>query len=190
MSRLTKKSYVTPEEYLTFERAAEYKNEYRGGEIIAMTGASEKHNLIAGNLFVELKRQLRGKPCRTYISDMRVRIPAASIYTYPDVVVACGTPEFEDEGVDTLLNPALIVEVLSKSTASYDRGIKAGYYRTLPSLAEYLLVAQDERHVALHTRQADGRWLLTDIRGAEGHVELQSVGCLLPLADVYEGIEM
>jgi Uma2 family endonuclease len=190
MSRQTKKSYVTPEEYLEYERAAQYKNEYFDGEIYAMTGASRKHNLIAGNVFAELKRQLRGKPCEAYISDMRVRIPSANIYTYPDVVVVCGEPEFEDADVDTLLNPTLLVEVLSKSTASYDRSVKSGYYRTLPSLAEYLLVAQDESHVVQHTKQADGRWLLADIRGAEGRVELASVGCVLSLADVYERVEM
>jgi Uma2 family endonuclease len=121
---------------------------------------------------------------------MRIRIPSANIYTYPDVVVVCGEPQFEDDYVDTLLNPVLLVEVLSKSTASYDRSVKSGYYRTLPSLAEYLLVAQDEYHVALHVRQADGRWLLADIRGSEERVELTSVGCVLSLADVYERVEM
>lgn len=190
MSRQTKKSYVTPEEYLAFERAAEYKNQYFDGEIVAMTGASRRHNIIAGNVFTALKLQLRATPCEAYISDMRVRIPAANIYTYPDVVVACGEPELEDAELDTLLNPVLIVEVLSKSTASYDRVVKLGYYRTLPTLAEYLLVAQSEHHVAQHTKQPDGRWLLADIRGAEGRVELSSVGCVLSLADVYEKVEL
>ena len=190
MSRQTKKSYVTPEEYLAFERAAEYKNEYFDGEIYAMTGASRRHNLIAGNIFTALNNQLRDKPCEAYISDMRVRIPAANIYTYPDVVVACGQPEFEDAEVDTLLNPVLIVEVLSKSTASYDRVAKLGYYRTLPSLAEYLIVAQNERHITQHTKQADGRWILADVREAEGRVELPSVGCVLSLSDVYEKVGM
>jgi len=190
MSRKTKDSYVTPEEYLAFERAAEHKNEYFDGEIVAMTGASRKHNLIAGNVFAELKRQLRGKPCEAYISDMRVRIQSANLYTYPDVVVACDAPEFEDAEVDTLLNPVLIVEVLSKSTASYDRVEKFGYYRTLPSLEEYLLVEQAQYHVVQYVRQKDGRWLLADIRGAEGRIELSSVGCVLKLADVYERVEM
>ena len=190
MSRQTKKSYVTPEEYLIFERAAEYKNEYFDGEIYAMTGASRKHNLIAGNIVGSLWQQLRGKPCEVYPSDMRVRIPSANIYTYPDVVVVCGEPQFEDGHVDTLLNPVLIVEVLSKSTASYDRVAKLGYYRTLPSLVEYLLVAQNERHIAQHTKQADGRWILADIRGAEGRVELPSVECVLDFSDVYNKVEM
>ncbi|MET0623567.1 MAG: Uma2 family endonuclease [Pyrinomonadaceae bacterium] len=190
MSRQTKKTYVTPEEYLTYERAAEYKNEYFDGEIFAMTGASRRHNLIAGNIFGSLWQQLRGKPCEVYPSDMRVRIPSANLYTYPDVVVVCGEPQFEDDHVDTLLNATLLVEVLSKSTASYDLRVKSGYYRTLPSLAEYILIAQDEYHVAQHTKQPDGRWLLADIRGAEGRVELTSVECVLSLADVYERVEM
>ena len=190
MSRQTKKSYATPEEYLAFERAAEYKNEYFDGEIIAMTGASRKHILITGNIAAELRAQLRGRPCETYPSEMRVRIPSANLYTYPDVVVACGTPEFEDAEVDTLLNPVLIVEVLSKSTSSYDRGAKFDYYRTLPSLEEYLLVEQNEYHVVQYVRQHDGRWLLADIRGADGRVELPSVECVLTLSDVYERVEM
>ncbi len=161
-------TFVTPEEYLAYERRAEYKNEYFDGEIVAMTGASRKHNLIMTNVLGALWEQLRGKPCEVYPSEMRVRIPATNLYTYPDVVVVCGEPNFEDEHVDTLLNPTLIVEVLSKSTAAYERTVKFGHYRTLESLAEYLLVAQDEYHVAQHTKQPDGWWLLADIRGSEG----------------------
>lgn len=190
MSRQTKKNYVTPEEYLAYERAAEYKNEYFDGEIVAMTGASRRHNLIAGNIFIALKNQLRGKPCEVYMSDMRVRIKAANLYTYPDVAAACGTPEFEDAEVETLLNSLLIIEVLSKSTASYDRAQTFDYYRTLPSLEKYLLVEQDAYHVVQYVRQPDGRWLLANIRGAEGRVELASVGCAVRLADVYERVEM
>ena len=190
MSRQTQKTYVTPEEYLALERAAEYKNEYFDGEIFAMTGASRRHNLIAGNIGGSLWQQLRGKPCEVYPSDMRVRIPSANIYTYPDVVVVCGEPQFEDDYVDTLLNPTLLVEILSKSTASYDLRVKSGYYRTLPSLTEYLFIAQNEYHVAQHIKQADGRWLLADIRGADGRAELSSGGCVLALSDVYERVEM
>jgi Uma2 family endonuclease len=188
MSRQTKKSYVTPEEYLTFERAAEYKGEYFDGEILAMTGASRKHNLIAGNIYSELRRKFRGRPCEAYISDMRVRIQGANLYTYPDVVAACGEPEFEDAEVDTLLNPVLIVEVLSKSTASYDREEKFGYYRTIPSLTEYLLVSQDECHAVQYVRQSDGRWMLTDYRLMEDVLQLDSVDCRLPLVDIYDKV--
>lgn len=187
MSRQAK-TYVTPEEYLAYERRAEYRNEYFDGGIYAMTGASRKHNLIAGNIFAELKRQLRDKPCEAYISDMRVRIPAANIYTYPDVSVVCGEPEFEDAEVDTLLNPILIVEVLSKSTANYDRAEKFTHYRTLPSLTEYLLVSQGEPHVTHYVKQPDGRWLLSDIRGLESLFELASVRCSLALREVYDRV--
>ncbi len=190
MSRQTEKTYVTPEEYIAFERAAEYKNEYFDGEIYAMTGASRKHNLIAGNVFTVLKQYLRANPCEIYISDMRVKIPAANLYTYPDVAVACGEPQFEDDAVDTLLNPMLIVEVLSKSTASYDRAAKFGYYRTIASVAEYLLVAQNDYHVEHYTKQPDGRWLLADIRGLESRIELASVGCPLALNEVYDRISL
>lgn len=189
MSRQAK-PYVTPEEYLARERRSEHKSEYFGGEIFAMTGASRKHNLVAGNLFAGLKRELRDRPCESYISDMRVRIAAANVYTYPDVAVVCGQPEFEDAEVDILLNPTLIVEVLSKSTAAYDRVAKFEYYRTLPSLLEYLLVSQDDYHVTQYVKQQDGRWLLADIRGAEGRVELRSVGCALTTAEIYDRVEL
>lgn len=182
------KTYVTPEEYLAYERRAEYKNEYFDGEVCAMTGASRRHNLIAGNVFSELKQRLRGRPCETYMSDMRVRIPSANLYTYPDVVVACGEPLFEDAEVDTLLNPLLLVEVLSRSTARYDRTGKFSDYRSIPSFAEYLLVSQDQYHVTQHVKQPDGRWLLADIRGRESRVELASVECTLALSEVYERV--
>ena len=189
MSRQVK-THISPEEYLAIERRSDYKSEYFDGEIFAMTGASRKHNFIAGNIYTGLRRELRGQPCEAYISDMRVRIPSANIYTYPDVAVVCGRPEFEDAEVDILLNPTLIVEVLSKSTANYDHAAKFEYYRTLPSLLEYLLVSQDEYHVTQYVKQPDGRWLLADIRGAEGRVELTSVGCALTAAEIYEKVEM
>ncbi|HEY0545095.1 MAG TPA: Uma2 family endonuclease [Pyrinomonadaceae bacterium] len=184
------KTYLTPEEYLTLEREAEYKNEYFAGEMYAMVGASRKHNLIASNIVWTLVDQLKEKPREVYPSDMRVKAPATDSYTYPDVVVACGEPEFEDEYFDTLLNPSLIIEILSRSTASYDRIKKFGYYRTIESLSEYLLVAQDEYKVEQYTKQADGRWLLSDIRTLEGMVELSSVGCMLALRDVYDKVSV
>ena len=140
MSSLPKARF-TPEEYLALERQAEYRSEFFHGEIFAMAGASREHNLIAGNVSRELGNQLKGRPCETYQSDMRVKVSDTGLYTYPDVVVACGELAFEDDEVDTLLNPTLLIEVLSESTESYDRGKKFGYYRTIQSLAEYLLVA-------------------------------------------------
>lgn len=189
MSRQVK-PYVSPEEYLALERRAEYKNEYVNGEVFAMTGASRKHNLIAGNIFGELRQQLKGKPYEVYPSRMRVKTPASRSYVYPDVVVVCGEPKLEDDYLDTLLNPTLVIEVLSRSTESYNRLAKAGYYRTIESLTEYLLVAQDEYRIEQYIRQPDGRWLLADIRGLESAVEMQSIGCSLVLRDVYDKVSL
>ena len=187
MSRQAK-AYVTPEEYLTLERQAEYKSEYYDGEIFAMTGASVRHNRITLNIGSELTIRLRDSDCQAFTSDMRVHVPATGLYTYPDVVAICGKPELQDEHVDTLLNPVLIVEVLSKSTSRYDRIEKFSHYRSIPSFAEYLLVSQDEYRVEDNARQPDGRWLLTEIRGKDGRVELASVGCALALSDIYDRV--
>lgn len=187
MSRQAK-AYVTPEEYLSLERGAEHKSEYYDGEIFAMTGASKEHNLITVNVASELRAQLKKRDCETYANDMRVKVPATELYTYPDVVVACGKAQFEDDSVDTLLNPVLIVEVLSKSTVRYDRIEKFAHYRSIPSFAEYLLVSQDEYRVEDNVRQPDGRWMLTEVRGKEGQVELASVGCVLALSEIYDRV--
>jgi Uma2 family endonuclease len=189
MSRQVK-TYITPEEYLAIERAAEYKNEYVNGEIFAMTGASRKHNLIAGNLYGELRQELKGKPCEAYPGEMRVKAPAARSYVYPDGVVVCGEPQFEDSYFDTLLNPTLVVEVLSKSTESYNRLAKSAYYRTIESLTEYLLVAQEEYRVEQYVKQADGRWLLSDVRALESVIELKSIDCSLALGDLYDRVSL
>ena len=184
------KPYVTPEEYLALERKAEYKSEYLHGEIFAMTGASRKHNLVTGNILAELNRQLRGKPGEVYASKMRVKVTATGLYTYPDVVVVCGEPKFEDEYVDTLLNPTLLVEVLSQSTERYDRIAKSSYYRTLDSLAEHLLVAQDEVRLEQYVKQANGQWLLFECSSLDKVVELPSISCSLALGDVYDKVSL
>jgi Uma2 family endonuclease len=189
MSRQVK-TYITPEEYLEFERNAEYKNEYVNGEIFAMTGASRKHNLINTNLISLLSTQLRDKPCEVYPGEMRVKAPAARSYVYPDVVVACGEPKFEDVFFDTLLNPTLVVEVLSKSTESYNRLAKSAYYRTIESLVEYLLVAQEEYRVEQYVKQVDGRWLLSDVRSLESVIELKSIGCSVALRHLYNKVSI
>lgn len=187
MSRQAK-AHVTPAEYLTLERQAEYKSEYYDGEIFAMTGASRRHNLISLSIGGKLYARLLDQACEVYSGDMRVHVPATGLYTYPDVVAVCGEPRFEDEMVDTLINPVLIVEVLSKSTARYDRIDKFAHYRSIPSFAEHLLVSQDEYRVEHNARQPDGRWLLTDIRGGEGRVGLASVGCVLALSEIYDRV--
>ena len=180
--------YVRPEEYLRLERQSEYKSEYVNGEIFAMTGASRKHNLVAGNIFRELSQQLRSRQCEAYMSDMRVKVTATGLYTYPDVVVVCGEPKFEDTFVDTLLNPTLLVEVLSQSTERYDRIAKSSYYRTLDSLSEHLLVAQDEVRLEQYVKQPNGVWLLFEYSALENVVELSSISCSLALRDVYDKV--
>lgn len=179
------KPYLTPEEYLARERRAEYKSEYFKGEMFAMGGASREHNLIAGNLNRALGNQLLDRPCEVYQSDMRVKVGPTGLYTYPDVVVVCGQPQFEDAELDTLLNPTVLFEVLSVSTEDYDRGRKSAHYRTVPSLREYVLVAQRTCHVEQLTRQPDGRWLLSETDDLEGVLALPSIGCELKLRDVY-----
>ncbi len=181
-------TYLTPEEYLALERKAEFKSEYIDGEIVAMTGASRKHNLVVVNLTGEISQQLRGRSCEAYSNDMRVRVPSTRLYTYPDVIVVCGEPQFEDQEFDTLLNPTVIVEVLSESTELYDRGKKFSFYRTIESLAEYLLVAQDECRIEQFVRQADGGWLLSEHRATEDTVKLTSIQCSLELREVYDKV--
>ena len=184
------KTKLTAEEYLAIERKAERKSEFYDGEMFLMAGATREHNLIVTNVVRELSNQLKGKPCETYPSDMRVRVPATETYTYPDVVVVCDEPQFDDKEFDTLLNPTLIIEVLSRSTASYDKGGKFAHYRTIESLKEYVVVAQNRYEIEHHAKQADGRWVLTDVRGLERKVELESINCALDLREVYERVEL
>jgi Uma2 family endonuclease len=184
------KTFLTAEEYLEIERKAEYKSEYYQGEMFAMTGASFTHNLLVGHLLREFGQQLRSRPCSVLPSDMRVRVSRTGLYTYPDVVVLCGEPRFPDEQKDTLLNPSLLVEVLSPSTEAYDRGRKFHHYQSIESLGQYLLVATDRIHADLFTRQADGSWVLTSASRMEDSLDLPSVGCRLTLADVYEKVEL
>ena len=179
------KSYLTPQEYLVRERRAETKSEYLRGEVFAMSGASREHNLIAGNVNRELSEQLRERPCEVYQGDMRVKVSSTGLYTYPDVTVVCSEPQFEDAEVDTLLNPKVIVEVLSPSTADYDRGGKFTHYRRLPSLREYVLISQDRALVEHCVRQPSDQWLLTEYSALDGTLMLSSIQCQLPLAEIY-----
>lgn len=153
-----------------------------------MTGASRRHNLVAGNVFAALHAQLAGRGGEIYTHDMRVQVPAADLFTYPDVAVACGGPQFADAETDTLVNPTLIVEVLSPTTESYDRGNKFAHYRTLPSLAEYLLLAQDRVHAEHFVRQEDGGWLLTETADIAAALDLPSIRCTLALSAVYDRV--
>lgn len=182
------KTYVTPEEYLARERKAEFKSEYYDGQVVAFAGASREHNLIVVNIAGELHTQLKGRPCEAYIADMRVKASRSCVY--PDVVVVRGQPSFADDFFDILLNPTFLIEVLSESTEFYDRNIKASYYRTIESLAEYLFISQSDYHIEQYTRQPDGRWLLADLRSLDDTIELKSIGCSLPLGETYNRISL
>lgn len=179
---------MTEEEYLAFERASDIKHEFFAGEIFAMTGASRAHNLICTNTVSALHRQLRGRPCEVYANDMRVKVSSTGLYTYPDIVAVCGEVRLDDSHFDTLLNPTLIIEVLSASTADYDYGRKFKHYRELPSLREYVLIAQDIARIDCFVRLDDGRWELVDVRGLDATLTLTSVNATLALADVYEQV--
>lgn len=183
--------YITPEAYLAMERVAETKSEYFNGEMFAMAGASENHSIIVSNLIIELGSQLRRKPCRIYPGDMRIRVSASGLYTYPDVTVVCGEREFSDSHNDMLLNPDVIIEVLSDSTESYDRGRKFWHYRNLTSLREYLLVSQSIRRIERYFLNKNGNWELTETRKDSPTVTIEAIDCELNLDAVYvktEGI--
>jgi Uma2 family endonuclease len=184
------RSFLTPEQYLEIERKAEYKSEYYRGEMFAMAGASWNHNLLVAHLLRDIGRQLRGKPCEICPSDMRVRVSSTGLYTYPDLVAVCGAPKLLDDRMDTLLNPHLIIEVLSPSTEAYNRGRKFEHYQSIDSFREYLMVASDRIHADLFTRQADGRWLLTSAKRLEDSIDLQSIGCSVSLDALYEKINL
>lgn len=182
-------TYYTPDEYLALDRGAEFKSEYRDGRIVAMTGATVAHVTLAGNVFGGLHARLRGSPCRALMSDMRVQVGGGRRYTYPDVTAVCGEPRFMDGTLDTLTNPVLIVEVLSPSTEAYDRGEKFLHYRTIDSLQEYVLVAQD-RVLAERFVRAGEFWTLSSLTDLDAELEFTSVGCSIPLREIYENVDV
>ena len=180
--------YLTPEEYLEIERKAEFKSEYYRGEMFAMSGCSRKHDRITFRLSILLGQHLRGKTCEPFTANMRVLATPAGLYTYPDLSVVCGEPQFQDAQVDTLINPTLLVEVLSPSTEDYDRGKKAKLYRGIASLQELLIVSQDRYEVELYRRQTDGSWSLLEAEGLDGAIALNSIGYTLSLGELYETV--
>lgn len=188
MSSQTKIRY-TPQEYLAIERGAEERSEYFDGEIFAMGGASEQHNLIGGNIFASLHFQLKTRPCKVYSSDMRVKVNETGLYTYPDVVALCAPSQFDDHQKDTLINPALIIEVLSKSTEGYDRGEKFAHYRKIETLMEYVLIAQNKHHIERYVRQQDNNWLMSETYNVQDTIKLVSIDCSLALAEIYDKVE-
>jgi Uma2 family endonuclease len=185
-------TFITPEQYLAAERKAERKSEYINGEVFAMAGVSRHHDSIVANLIIRLGGQLQDGGCEVHTADLRVRVrPRGSyMYAYPDVSVVCDKPQFEDVHFDTLLNPKVLIEVLSPSTEPKDRGEKAALYRQLASLAEYLFIAQNRVHVEHYVRQPDGNWLLSERDKLEDTLELRSVGATLKLADIYHRVTL
>ena len=178
----------TPEQYLAMERKADFRSEYDGGLITAREGASCEHNLIAGNLCGEIHSQLKGRPGRVFMSDLRLCVGPAGPYTYPDVMAVCRDCQFLDAEKDTLLNPTMIVEVPSTTTESYDRGRKFGHYRQLASLKEYVMVAQDEVKVERYTRRGDD-WVLSVFTSLDDTLRLASIDCEVPLREIYDKVE-
>jgi Uma2 family endonuclease len=188
MSALRLQPFVTPEEYLALERAADFKSEYFSGEMVAMSGASHRHETIAVNLTAEIRNALRGKPCKPKGSNLRVRVRRTN-YLYPDLTVICGEPQFADnEYLDTLLNPTAIFEILSESTESKDRGFKWRLYQQIPSLEQYVLIYQDTARIEVYTRHRDVDWLVHTEAGLTATIDLSAIGVTLALSDLYEDV--
>jgi Uma2 family endonuclease len=185
MTPIIQNKKYTEQEYLELERKAEYKSEFFGGEIFAMAGTTNPHNIITVNFLILLGRKLRGKGCRPYGSDMRVHTPINSLYAYPDISVVCGEKKFLDNVFDTLLNPVFICEVLSKSTADYDTGGKFMRYRSIESLKEYWVISSLECRLQKFVKQTNGSWLLTETTNVNDTVLIESLGEEVPLSEVY-----
>ncbi|HEY6330244.1 MAG TPA: Uma2 family endonuclease [Blastocatellia bacterium] len=179
---------MTVDQYLAFDRSSALRNEYFKGEVFAMTGASRHHNLISLHLGGELDRQLSDRDCEVYTSEMRVKVADTGLYTYPDIVVVCGEPIFIDAEVDTLTNPTVIVEILSKSTEADDRRAKFELYRALGSLEQVLFIAQDKVHIESYIRQPDQTWLFSETKDLGGSVALPSISCTVGVAGVYRKV--
>lgn len=188
MSSMAAQTLLTSEEYISAERKATLKSEYLSGEIVAMSGASNEHNLITMNTANGLYNQLVDQGCRVYASDMRVGIDSGDSYLYPDVSVVCDKPRFEDDVLDTFLNPIIVIEVLSPSTESYDRGEKAERYKKLESLKEYILISQDQLNVEHYTVE-EGIWSVKKLNDLNDTLRLTSVEAELPLQQLYRFVE-
>ncbi|MBD2015157.1 Uma2 family endonuclease [Microcoleus sp. FACHB-53] len=188
MQLQTQKRYYTPEEYLELEEAADYKSEYRDGDIVPMTGGTTNHNKIAGNFYAYLKFGLKGQKYDIYIGDVRLWIPRYRQYTYPDVMVIQGEPIYTGTNTTTVMNPLLIAEVLSKSTKNYDQGDKFLYYRSIPELREYILIDQSQYHLMQYVKTAEGQWLFTEFEAEDSVLSLQSVDFKIAFNDLYESV--
>ena len=183
------KTLITEAEYLAAERQSALRSEFYQGEMFALAGANRRHNRIVTNLVTALDNQLRERPCNVYSTDMRVKIESTGLLTYPDVVVTCGEELFIDDKMDVLLNPLVIIEVLSDSTEAYDRGRKFEHYQTIPSLSTYALVTQNSPRIEQYARQQDRVvWIYSEAHGAEARISLAAISCDLKLEDVYSKV--
>ena len=184
----TQTRYYTPEEYLELEEQAEYRSEYRDGEIIAMTGGTTNHNKIALNFAASLKYGLRKKNYDVYISDVRLWIPRYRQHTYPDIMVIQGEPIYTGANTTTVMNPLLIAEVLSKSTSNYDQSDKFMYYRSIPEFKEYILINQYQYHVMQYVKTDDGKWIFTELQSESDILTLETIDFQIALSDLYEQV--
>jgi Uma2 family endonuclease len=182
-------THVTPDEYLAAERLLDYRSEYLDGGVYPMTGASANHSRIVLNVSTQLNNQLDDRPCDVFPIDMKVRLPGSTKFFYPDVVVVCGELRFHDDRKDIILNPDLVIEVLSPSTEAFDRGAKFKAYQTIESLKEYVLVSQDKPLVEQFVRNGDGKWTYIAAEGLESSIALPSIECTLSLSAVYKRVE-
>jgi Uma2 family endonuclease len=184
------KTFLTPEQYLEIERLAETKSEYYNGEMFAMAGTSFRHAQICRNVLVALAPRTRDGQCQAVSNEVRLQVSGAGLYTYPDVMVVCGPPDFVDSDLDTITNPTVIFEILSPTTEAYDRGKKFELYRKLDSLRDYILIAQDRIHLEHYTRQPGGKWTLQETSDHEQTIEIPSIGCGFKLAGAYENVKL
>ncbi|MBX9256028.1 Uma2 family endonuclease [Desmonostoc muscorum CCALA 125] len=188
MQTQTHKKYYTPEEYLKIEETSEFKNEYRDGEIIPMPGGTTNHNEIAGNFYANFKFKMRGKNYKIYIGDVKLWIERYRIYTYPNVMVIQGEPIYDGNGTTKVTNPLMILEVLSNSTENHDRTNKFRFYRSIPTLQEYIIINQYEYLVEQFNKNAEGQWVLTEYESRDAVLSLKSIDFQISFSDIYEGI--
>jgi len=181
---------LTPEEYLAIEREAEFKSEYYDGQMFAMSGGSLPHSVLPARLTAALSRSVRARGCEVTNSELRVRVTPRGPFFYPDISIYCGEPQLADDYRDVLLNPLVVIEVLSKSTEAHDRGFKFDAYRKIESLQEYVLVSQKEPHIEVYLRQPQGKWLLSHYVGMDAVCVFSSLDCYVSLSDIYEGIAL
>jgi len=184
-----KRKLYSPEEYLASEEDAAYKSEYFAGEIFAVAGGSFNHAMISGNVYAALHQFARSKSCTAFTSNMKLLVKANGLYTYPDAMLVCGRPEFAPGRNDTVINPNLLVEVLSESTENYDRGKKFELYRALESLRAYLLIHQDRVYIEYYQKLANGSWLLTAFQKTDAALHVEAIGLDLPIDLLYEQVD-